>query len=76
MRGFLIAVSNMFGYINQIWFSDAVWRTAESPEFKPGFTAAAVLGVAFELTTLLMRFLEIRDTRRHSHVAQGGFKEL
>ncbi|MCJ1300200.1 hypothetical protein MMC08_002995 [Hypocenomyce scalaris] len=70
MRGFIIAVSNMFGYINSIWYSDAVWRTVEEPSFRPGFIAAACLGVAMVLTTFLMRFLEIRDVRKYGRLAQ------
>ncbi|KAJ8058866.1 hypothetical protein OCU04_011850 [Sclerotinia nivalis] len=64
MRGFLIATSNMFGYIMQIWYSDAVWRTTEAPEFRPGWIAAATFGVAIALTALLTRFLERRDERK------------
>ncbi|KAI9640047.1 hypothetical protein NHQ30_011610 [Ciborinia camelliae] len=64
MRGFLIATSNMFSYIMQIWYSDAVWRTAEAPEFRPGWIAAATFGVAVALTALLTRFLERRDERK------------
>lgn len=41
MRGFMTAFSNMFSYVNQIWFADAFWRTTEGPEFRPGFIAAA-----------------------------------
>lgn len=63
MRGFMIAFSNMFSYINQIWYSDAVWRTAEGPEFHHGFIACASFGVALILTTFLMRFLEVRDKK-------------
>ncbi|KAF7903101.1 hypothetical protein EAE99_012173 [Botrytis elliptica] len=64
MRGFLIATSNMFGYIMQIWYSDAVWRTEEAPEFRPGWIAAATFGAATALTALLTRFLERRDERK------------
>ncbi|KAF5868152.1 putative pantothenate transporter liz1 protein [Botrytis fragariae] len=64
MRGFLIATSNMFGYIMQIWYSDAVWRTEEAPEFRPGWVAAATFGAATALTALLTRFLERRDERK------------
>lgn len=64
MRGFMIAASNMFSYINQIWWSDAVWRTVEAPGFRPGYIGAAVTGVAIIITCLLVRFLEVRDTRK------------
>lgn len=49
MKGFMIAVSNMFSYINSIWWSDAVWRTAESPRFRPGFIGAAAMGIGMIL---------------------------
>ncbi|KAH8882024.1 major facilitator superfamily transporter [Thozetella sp. PMI_491] len=63
MRGFLTAFSNIFSYINQIWFSNAFWRTSEAPQFKPGFIAAASFGVTLIVTALVIRFLENRDSR-------------
>lgn len=63
MRGFMTAFSNCFSYINQIWYTDAFWRTAEGPEFHNGFIAASVFGVVLIGTALLMRYLELRDTR-------------
>ncbi|TVY78461.1 Pantothenate transporter liz1 [Lachnellula suecica] len=72
MRGFLIATSNMCGYINSIWFSDAVWRTAEGPTFKPGWIAASSFGVAIVLLTLLVRFLELRDGKQREFVQSGA----
>ncbi|KAH8811627.1 major facilitator superfamily domain-containing protein [Xylogone sp. PMI_703] len=71
MRGFVIATSNMCGYINSIWYSDAVWRTAEAPRFKPGFIAAAVFGVALVLTSILVRFLEIHDRKKRESIQDG-----
>ncbi|KAK7729817.1 hypothetical protein SLS53_009185 [Cytospora paraplurivora] len=67
MRGFLTAFSNMFSYVNQIWYSDAVWRTSESPRFRPGFIAATVFGGVLILTALLMRWLEVRDTKKRAN---------
>lgn len=64
MRGFLIATSNMFSYVMQIWYTDAVWGTMEAPEFRQGWIAAATFGVAVALTALLTRFLERRDGRK------------
>lgn len=63
MRGFMTAFSNIFSYVNQIWFQDAVWRTSEAPQFKPGFIACACFGVVLILASLLMRWLELRDVR-------------
>jgi ACS family pantothenate transporter-like MFS transporter len=63
MRGFLIAFSNMFSYINQIWFADAVWRTIEAPKFTSGFIAASVFGVCMIATSILLSYLEKRDSR-------------
>ena len=67
MRGFMVAFSNIASYINQIWWSDAVWRTVESPRFHSGFIGASVAGVALVLTTLLMHFLETRDRKHEEH---------
>ena len=67
----MIASSNMFSYINQIWWSDAVWRTVEAPKFKPGFIGAAAAGAAIALTCLVVRFLEIRDVKRREWVEDG-----
>lgn len=58
--------------MNQIWFSDAVWRTSESPEFKPGFIACASFGVVLILTCLLMRWLEVRDEKSRGYDANEG----
>ncbi|KUI56481.1 Pantothenate transporter liz1 [Cytospora mali] len=70
MRGFMTAFSNMFSYVNQIWYADAAWRTSEAPEFKPGFIACATFGVVLISTALLMRWLEIRDTGRRAIAAR------
>ncbi|KAI1876991.1 uncharacterized protein JN550_001063 [Neoarthrinium moseri] len=64
MRGFMTAFSNCFSYINQIWVADAFWRTAEGPEFRPGFVSAAVFGAVLIGTALLMRHLEHRDVSK------------
>lgn len=66
MRGFLIAFSNVFSYVNQIWWSDAIWRTIEAPRFKPGFIGAAVTGSCFVILTLLLRYLEVRDSKKRA----------
>jgi ACS family pantothenate transporter-like MFS transporter len=66
MRGFLIAASNMFSYIMSIWYNTAVWRTIDAPRFKAGFTAAAVLGAAMIVLTLILRLLQKRDDRRRA----------
>lgn len=68
-RGFLIAFSNVFSYVNQIWFADAFWRTSEKPRFHPGFIAAATFGCVLILTALLMHMLEQRDTRVRQRAA-------
>lgn len=71
MRGFVIASSNMFSYINQIWWSDAVWRTKDAPRFKAGFTGAAVMGSVLALWCLLVRVLEVRDAKRKEREVEG-----
>ena len=70
MRGFLTAFSNMFSFINQIWWQDAVWRTSEAPEFKPAFIGCAAFGVVLILTALLMRWLELRDVKERATIEQ------
>lgn len=73
MRGFVIAASNMFSYIMSIWFTIAVWRTAQGPRFKAGFIAASTLGVAMIVLTLILKLLQRRDEsqRSRSSVATG-----
>lgn len=71
MRGFVIAVSNMFSYIQSIWYTIAVWRTVDAPRYKAGFTAASTLGGAIILLTLLIRFLELRDKKKRESKEQG-----
>ena len=72
MRGFLIAASNMFSYIMQIWFQLAVWRTVEGPKFHAGFTAAAVTGALMIVLTITLRFLQKRDERKRAKEAEGA----
>lgn len=64
MRGFMTAFSNIFSYVNQIWFSLVFWRTALAPQFHIAFIAAATFGVVLILTAVAMRFLEGRDSRK------------
>jgi len=71
MRGFLIATSNMFSYINQIWWSDAVWRTVEAPRFRPAFIGAAAAGGALAVLCFAVRLLEIRDVKNRSLAETG-----
>jgi ACS family pantothenate transporter-like MFS transporter len=66
MRGFVIAASNMFSYIMQIWYTTAVWRTVDAPRFKAGFTAASVMGVAVIVLTLILRLLQKGDDKRRT----------
>ncbi|KAG9202871.1 hypothetical protein G6514_003893 [Epicoccum nigrum] len=73
MRGFLIAVSNMFSYINVIWYTIAVWRTVDAPRFHAGFTAAAIFGAAMISLTAILRFLQKRDDRKRA--AENGARE-
>lgn len=66
MRGFVIAASNMFSYINVIWYTIAVWRTVDAPRFHAGFTAAAIFGAAMISLTVILKFLQSRDDRRRA----------
>lgn len=64
MRGFMTAFSNMFSYVNQIWYADAFWGTSLGPQFRRGFTAASCFGVCLILTSLVMRTMELRDAKK------------
>ena len=71
MRGFVIAASNMFSYIQSIWFTDVVWRTVDAPKFHKGFIAASVLGFALIIFTIFVRILEVRMKRRWKREIEG-----
>ncbi|PQE06288.1 Pantothenate transporter liz1 protein [Rutstroemia sp. NJR-2017a BBW] len=75
MRGFVIASSNICGYVNQIWYSDAVWRTEEAPRFRQGWIAAGVFGCAVMGVVMLCRALEGRDGRRRGVVGADGRRD-
>ncbi|KAJ4287698.1 hypothetical protein N0V90_012401 [Kalmusia sp. IMI 367209] len=66
MRGFVIAVSNMFSYIMRIWWTLAVWRTVDAPRFKAGFIGASVMGVAMVSLSILLLALQGRDEKRRT----------
>jgi hypothetical protein len=66
MRGFVIAASNMFSYINVVWYTTAVWRTIDAPRFQAGFTAAASFGAAMIILTVVVRSLQKRDGRKRT----------
>jgi hypothetical protein len=74
MRGFLTAFSNIASYVNQIWVTDAVWRTVEAPRFKPGFTFAAVTGVCIVSLSIAVHYLQLRDTKIREREASGVAK--
>lgn len=66
MRGFVVAVSNICSFVNGIWYSDAVWRTANAPRFHSGFVAAAVFGLTIMGLISVVRRLEVRDKRKRA----------
>ncbi|EXJ83602.1 hypothetical protein A1O1_07225 [Capronia coronata CBS 617.96] len=72
MRGFVIAASNTFSYIQSVWFTIVFWRTVEAPEFHNGFIAASCWGVGLIVLTLVIRRLEIRDKRRRKAISEGS----
>jgi hypothetical protein len=72
MRGFVIAVSNMFSYIMGIWYSIAVWRTIDAPRFHAGFTAASVLGGGMIVLALVLRLLQKKDEHARAREADGA----
>ena len=49
--------------MNQIWVSDAVWRTVEAPRFRPGFIWASVFSVVLITLSILLHYLEVRDRK-------------
>jgi MFS transporter, ACS family, pantothenate transporter len=67
MRGFVIACSNMFSYIQSIWFTIVVWRTVDGPQFHKGFIFASVLGCALCCFCVMIRQLEKRMKRKRAH---------
>ncbi|KIM98460.1 hypothetical protein OIDMADRAFT_128552 [Oidiodendron maius Zn] len=71
MRGFLTAFSNIASYVNQIWVSDAVWRTVEAPKFKPGFIFAAITDAGIVALSIVMHYLQLRDTKIRDREAGG-----
>ncbi|KIW17776.1 hypothetical protein PV08_04971 [Exophiala spinifera] len=77
MRGFLIACSNMFSYIQSIWWTDTVWRTTLGPRFHAAFIGAASIGVALMVLSILLRILEKRDgkIREKRALAEVGVVE-
>lgn len=64
MRGFMTAWTNTFSFINGVWYSIAVWRTVEGPNFRAGFIAASCFGVGVILISLLLNYLEIHHVRK------------
>lgn len=71
MRGFVIAASNMFSFIQSIWYTNAVWRTIHAPRFHAAFTACASIGSALILFALLVRWLQHRDEKTRAIERQG-----
>jgi ACS family pantothenate transporter-like MFS transporter len=71
MRGFVIAASNMFSFIQSLWYTNAVWRTIHAPRFKAAFTACSALGSTLILFCLLVRFLSRRDQKIRELERQG-----
>jgi MFS family permease len=74
MRGFVIAWSNMFSYIQSIWWTLTVWRTVLAPRFHAAFIAAACLGVALCCLSVLLTFLGERDRKKRA-LAQEGLRD-
>jgi len=64
MRGFVIAASNTFSFVNSVWWTSSVWRTVDAPAYHTGFIAASVWGGLLLLLVLLVRYLEIHDVRK------------
>jgi ACS family pantothenate transporter-like MFS transporter len=70
MRGFVVAASNTFSFIMQIWWQLALWRTIEAPAFKGGFIGATAAGVGTIVLCLVLRLLEHRDRRKRASYEQ------
>ncbi|EPE28443.1 MFS general substrate transporter [Glarea lozoyensis ATCC 20868] len=71
MRGFVVASSNTFSFIMQIWWQLSIWRTIEGPRFKNGFIGATAAGVALIILVFVLRSLEYRDDRKREFEAHG-----
>lgn len=69
-RGFVIALSNMFSFINIIWFTLAFWRTVDAPRFHAGFSASSGFGAAMIVFTVIVYFLQKKDERKRA--AENG----
>ncbi|EXJ87535.1 hypothetical protein A1O3_04495 [Capronia epimyces CBS 606.96] len=72
MRGFMIAVSNIFSYIQIIWFTDVFWRTVEAPKFRKGWIGSSCWGFGLIVLTLVIRSLEHRDIKRRQVHSEGA----
>jgi hypothetical protein len=51
-----------------------VWRTIEAPKYRPGIISATVFGTCLIATSLLMRYLEKRDTKRRERNAHEAIQ--
>ena len=63
MRGFMIAFSNIFSYVNVIWFTDVFWGTSDSPQFHKGFIASACWGSALIVLSIFLQYMQNRMTQ-------------
>lgn len=70
-RGFLVALANIFSYVNIIWFTDAVWRTVESPKFTQGWIAASAFGVATAFLAIFVTWLQNWDQRKRDRAVSS-----
>lgn len=68
MRGFVIAASNMFSYIQSIWWTLTVWRTKLGPRFHAAFIGASCTGVGLCILAIVLRILELRDQKNRAFV--------
>ncbi|RAO70940.1 uncharacterized protein BHQ10_006952 [Talaromyces amestolkiae] len=75
MRGFIIAASNMFSYIQSIWWTLTVWRTVLSPRFHAAFIGAASLGVTLCFLAVVLQRLEKHDTKKRALIEDGTSDE-
>ncbi|KIX06837.1 uncharacterized protein Z518_04813 [Rhinocladiella mackenziei CBS 650.93] len=71
MGGFVIAWSNMFSYIQSIWWTLTVWRTILAPRFHAAFVGATCLGIALCLLSILLRILQERDRKKRALIQEN-----
>lgn len=75
MRGFIIVWSNMFSYIQSIWWTLTVWWTGLGPRFHAALIGCSCLGVGLCLLAVVLRLLEDHDRRIRNKLEESAKRE-